>query len=105
MDKKTKSTQVTIFGETYSIRSQADPEYTTRVAEHVNEVMLSIKKNAGLQDAHKIAILSAMSITDELFQLRESSETSKAEIERKCNSLIHLIETYLDRSKAAKILE
>ena len=93
------SIRVSIFGETYNIRSQAEPEYTTEVAEHVNQVMHSIKKNVGLKEPHKIAILAAMSVTDELFQEKKNTEIRDEELERKSNSLIHLIDTYLERNQ------
>ena len=98
-EEKGTSTRVTIFGETYSIRSQAEPEYTTEVAEHVNQVMHSIKKNVGLKEPHKIAILAAMSVTDELFQEKKNTEIRDEELERKSNSLIHLIDTYLEKNQ------
>jgi cell division protein ZapA len=98
-EEKGTSTRVTIFGETYNIRSQAEPEYTNEVAEHVNRVMHSIKKNVGLKEPHKIAILAAMSITDELFQEKKNTEIMDEELGQKSNSLIHLIDTYLERNQ------
>jgi cell division protein ZapA (FtsZ GTPase activity inhibitor) len=98
-EEKGTSTRVTIFGEIYNIRSQADPSYTSRVAEHVNQVMYSIKKNVGLKEPHKIAILAAMSITDELLQEKQNTELQDEELERKSSSLIHLIDTYLERNE------
>ncbi|MBN2288400.1 MAG: cell division protein ZapA [Candidatus Glassbacteria bacterium] len=99
-EEKGTSTRVTIFGETYNIRSQAEPEYTTRVAEHVNQVMHSIKKNVGLKEPHKIAILAAMSITDELFQEKQTTGLKGEELERRSSALIHLIDNYLERNEA-----
>ncbi|MEA1996055.1 MAG: cell division protein ZapA [Gemmatimonadota bacterium] len=101
VDDKSSSTRVTILGETYNIR-HSDPEYTQRVAEYVNRLMHSIKKS-GLQDARKIAILAAMSITDDLFQSREAYEKKCDELERKCNSLIDLIESSLDRNETEEV--
>ena len=98
------TTRVSIFGDTYNIRTQSDPEYTQRVAEHVNRTMQTIKKSVGLQDVHKIAILAAMSITDELFQLKREKEIRDEELELKCNSLIQLLDSYLDRSRAQEAL-
>ena len=98
-EEKGSSTRVSIFGETYNIRSQAEPEYTTRVAEHVDQVMHSIKKNVGLKEPHKIAILAAMSITDELFQEKLNTGIRGKELERKSDSLIHLIDTYLGKTE------
>ena len=98
-EEKGTSTRVIIFGETYNIRSQAEPEYTNKVAEHVNQIMHSIKKNVGLKEPHKIAILAAMSITDELFQEKKNTEIMDEELGQKSNSLIHLIDTYLERNQ------
>ncbi|HUU26206.1 MAG TPA: cell division protein ZapA [archaeon] len=104
VEERINSTRVTIFGETYNIRSQAEPEYTQMVAEHVNQTMQSIKKKVGLQEALKIAILAAMSITDELFQSRDAAEQIREELDSKCDSLLNLIESYMDRHKAEKLL-
>ena len=103
-DEKVITTRVSIFGDTYNIKTQTDPEYTRRVAEHVNLAMQSIKKSVGLQDVHKIAILAAMSITDELFQTKKEKEVRDEELERKCNSLIQLLDSYLERSGTGKVL-
>ena len=104
VEDKAASTRVTIFGETYSIRSQAEPVYTNKVAERIDQTMHMIKKQVGLQDPLKIAILASMSITDELFQARETTEKKSEELENKCSSLIDLIEVYLEGNKAEKLL-
>ena len=103
VENKATSTRVTIFGETYSIKSQAEPEYTNKVAEHVDQTMHMIKKQVGLQDPIKIAILASMSITDELLQTRETAEKKNEELENKCSSLINLIQVYLEGKKAEEV--
>ncbi|MBW7995022.1 MAG: cell division protein ZapA [Candidatus Glassbacteria bacterium] len=96
VDDKSTSMRVTIFGETYNIKSQADQEYTVSVAEHVDRTMKLIKGQVGMQDPLKIAILASMSITDDLFQTRDKVEKQDLEIENRCNSLLNLVEAYLD---------
>ena len=98
VDDKPTSMKVTIFGETYNIKSQAAPEYTASVAEHVDRTMKMIKGQVGMQDPLKIAILASMSITDDLFQTRDKVEKQDEEIENRCNSLLNLVEAYLDES-------
>ena len=95
-DENTTSMKVTIFGETYNIKSQADPEYTASVAEHVDRTMMLIKGQVGMRDPLKIAILASMSITDDLFQTRNKVEQQDQDIENRCNSLLNLVEAYLD---------
>jgi|GEM_PF-445249 cell division protein ZapA len=104
VEDRATSTRVTIFGETYSIKSQAEPEYTNKVAEQVDRTMHMIKKQVGLQDPLKIAILASMSITDELFQARETAVKKSEELENKCSSLINLIGVYLEGNKAEEVL-
>ncbi len=103
-EQRVHSTRVTIFGETYPIKSQADPEYTQAVGEHVNRTMQLIRGKVGLQDAKKIAILAAMSVTDEYFQAREASDRVCEDFENRCNSLSDLIESSLEKHKAGRVL-
>ena len=103
-EDKVTTTRVSIFGDTYNIRTQTDPDYTRKVAEYVNQTMQAIKKSVGLHDVHKIAILAAMSITDELFQTKREKEIRDEELELKCNSLIQLLDSYLERSRTQEAL-
>ena len=104
VDDKSNATRVTIFGETYSIRSQVEPAYTIGVAEHIDRTMRIIKNQIGMQDPLKIAILASMSITDELFQMRVTADKKGEELEEKCNSLLNLIDAYLEKQYAAEVL-
>jgi len=103
-EDKVTTTRVSIFGDTYNIRTQTDPEYTRKVAEYVNQTMQAVKKSLSLQDVHKIAILAAMSITDELFQTKREKEIRDEELELKFNSMIQLLDSYLERSRSQEAL-
>jgi cell division protein ZapA len=64
--------RVTILGDEYSIRSDASPERTRAVAEHVDNVIKQTMRAGNIVEAQKAAILAALSITDELFDAREA---------------------------------
>jgi cell division protein ZapA len=66
--------RVTILGDEYSIRSDASPERTRAVAEHVDNVIRETMRAGNIVEAQKGAILAALSITDELFDAREAGE-------------------------------
>jgi cell division protein ZapA len=68
------STRVRIVGEEYTIRSDAPPERTKAIAEHVDAAIRKVLANPSITDPGKAAILAAMSITDELFKAREQDE-------------------------------
>jgi cell division protein ZapA len=72
--------QVNILDETYSVRSEADPEHTLRVAGHVDSVLRSLRRSLPQLDLYRVAILGAMEITDELFQLKNSAEHERTDL-------------------------
>lgn len=62
--------QVTIGGETYTVRSEAPPEYTQEVAAYLAGAIDRIRTMMPSLESHRAAVLAALSITDELFQAR-----------------------------------
>ena len=87
-----QSVTVRIAGEDHSIRSSAEPAYTTRCAVYVDQRIHDIKKQVGLLEGHKVAILAALSITDELFQAQDKKEQSDAQIAERVNALAARLE-------------
>ena len=51
-DQKRESVTVRIAGEEHTIRSNAEPAYTTRCAAHVDQRIHEIKKQAGLLEVN-----------------------------------------------------
>ena len=74
MTSKKSVVRVTILGDEYSIRSDASPERTRAVAEHVDDVIKQTMRAGNIVEAQKGAILAALSITDELFDAREAGQ-------------------------------
>ena len=74
MTTKKNVVRVTILDDEYSIRSDASPERTRAVAEHVDKVIRETMRAGNIVEAQKGAILAALSITDELFDAREGGE-------------------------------
>ncbi len=91
-DDRRESVTVSIAGEEHTIRSSAEPEYTARCAAYVDRRFQEIKKQVGLLEAHKVAILAALSITDELFQAQDTQEQSGSQIAERVNALAARLE-------------
>jgi cell division protein ZapA len=72
-DRPRHTVTVTIADERHVLRSDAAPEYTHAVAAHVDRTVRALGDAAPLQ-AHRTAILAALSITDELFRTRQELE-------------------------------
>ncbi len=91
-DDTRESVTVSIAGEEHTIRSSAKPEYTVRCAAYVDRRFHEIKKQVGLIEGHKVAILAALSITDELFQAQDTQEETGSQIAERVNALAARLE-------------
>ncbi len=67
--------KVRIMGEEYTLRTEASPEHTKAVAEHVDRTIRAILSGASTMETQKAAILAALQITDELFRERGAMES------------------------------
>jgi len=71
--KKT-SVKVEILGESYSIRSEAAPEHTRAVAQHLDRAIRQILSSGAVIEANRAASRAALQITAELVQEREANQ-------------------------------
>jgi cell division protein ZapA len=82
-----ESVDVQILGETYTIKSETGPEYTQRVAQHVDRTAREIREESGIVDQKKLAILAALAVTDQLFRMREGVDVVKGLAEKRAERL------------------
>jgi cell division protein ZapA len=74
MDVKSDSTIVEIFGQTYSVRGEGDPDYLMELARFVDSRMREVAAQVATVDPMKIAILAALNIADEFSRYRKQRE-------------------------------
>ena len=72
MSRQKTSVKVEILGESYAIRTEAPPEHTRAVAEHLDRAIRQILAGGAVIEANRAAILAALQITSELFVAREA---------------------------------
>ena len=92
MTAKKTSVTVRIAGEEHTIRASAKPEYTRRCAKLVDDRIHEIRMAAGLIEGHKAAILAALSIADEYFQMREEVGRAKGDLAGRIEALAARVE-------------
>jgi len=105
MSEDKTQTEVTIFGQTLKLRGDADPEMTVKLAEFVDQKMrqavpstMSLSNVLYNERIARVAILAALNIAEELFQLRAEKETEKNLIEEKASAMLSLLEKELQPS-------
>jgi cell division protein ZapA len=76
MEGKNDSTLVEIFGQTYNVRGEGDPDYLAELARFVDSRMREVAASVATVDATKIAILAALNIADEFSRYRKERESA-----------------------------
>jgi cell division protein ZapA len=83
--------KVRIVGEEYTLRTEASPEHTKSVAEHVDRTIRAIMGGGSTMETQKAAILAALQITDELFRERAASELLTADLRQLASDIRPLL--------------
>jgi cell division protein ZapA len=80
------TTQVEIFGEAYSVRGSDENGYLQELAALVDRKMREVAERVK-GDTARIAILAALNLADELFQIQNRQEGERVEIREKVAAL------------------
>jgi cell division protein ZapA len=75
-DSTPASTSVEIFGQTYNVRGDGDPDYLMELARFVDTRMREVAGQVATVDPMKIAILAALNIADEFSRYRKTRESA-----------------------------
>lgn len=92
-----RSVKVSLAGQTFSIRTDAKPQYVKDLAAFVTKQMNKAKQSGKVATTQTLALLAAMTIADELFQLRQE----KSELKRQVRERSQRILRYLEREANA----
>jgi len=80
------NTQVEIFGEVYHVRGGDESGHLQDLADLVDRKMREVAERVK-GDTTRIAILAALNLADELFQIRSLQEGERVEIREKVAAL------------------
>ncbi|HEY0514686.1 MAG TPA: cell division protein ZapA [Thermoanaerobaculia bacterium] len=80
------TTQVDIFGEVYSVRGTDENVHLQELAALVDRRMREVAEHVK-GDTARIAILAALNLADELFQIQNRQEGERVEIREKVAAL------------------
>ena len=85
---KERLVEIKVFGQVYTVKTDAKEDHIQKVAQYVNEKMDEVTKNTKSVSSLNVAILTALNIADELFlsqkkldQLNEAIGHMETEIE------------------------
>lgn len=96
-DSTEQSIRVEIYNQTYSIRSDGDNEYILHLAEYVDGKMREISSGTLTVDSLKVAILAALHIADEFYQLKNSQAQIDAQLASRSAECAEMLDRVLKR--------
>ena len=95
----TKSLDVEIYGQRYTLRGDADEEYIKRLAACVDEHMREVASGMKTATLSKLAVLAAINIAHQLIQAEARHEKDEADVDRRVLCLMDAIEEQVPASR------
>ena len=89
---KEQLVEIKVFGQTYTVKTDAEEEYIKEVAKYVNDKMEEVLKKTKTVSTLNVAILTALNIADDLIKEKEKRKALLREIETKSKDLVEKID-------------
>lgn len=100
---KEKTVEIKVFGQTYTVKTDADENHIREVAKYVNEKIDEVLKKTRSVSTLNVAILTALNIADDLLKERANRMMILREIELKSKDLVEKIDIQIGGKESGKI--
>jgi cell division protein ZapA len=87
-----RSVTVNIGRQQFSLRTDANPSYVKELAAYVDQKLSDARQSGRTITTQSLALLAAMSIADELHQLRASHEALKRKVREKSKRILRSLD-------------
>lgn len=92
-------TKVAIFGQTYTLRGELDEAYMQELANYVDGKMRAIAELTTTVDTHKVAVLAALAIADELHSAKLELNSREAMLKEQAERCLTLVDRALEDAR------
>jgi cell division protein ZapA len=89
---KERLVEIKVFGQTYTVKTEAEEDYIQEVAKYVNEKMDEVLKKTKSVSTLNVAILTALNIADDLLKEKKERIVLLQEIEARSKDLVEKID-------------
>ncbi len=97
---KERLVEIKVFGQVYTVKTDADEAHIQRIAQYVNEKMDEVIKNTKSVSSLNVAILTALNVADDLIREREKRLSLLQQIDRKSKDLVEKISKNISGKEA-----
>jgi len=101
--EKERLVEIKVFGQTYTVKTDAEEDHIQEVARYVNEKMDEVLKKTRSVSTLNVAILTALNIADDLLKERQKKIAMIRKIEEKSKDLAEKIEVNIGGEKLKKV--
>ena len=95
--------EIKVFGQTYTVKTDAEEEHVKEIARYVNEKMDEVLKKTKSVSTLNVAILTALNIADDLLKERDKRIDLLREIEIRSKDLAEKIDTKIGGKELGKV--
>jgi cell division protein ZapA len=95
--------EIKVFGQTYTVKTEAEEDHIQKVAQYVNEKMDEVLKKTRSISSLNVAILTALNLADDLLKEREVKAALLRDIEMKSKDLAEMIDLRLSGEGLEKV--
>lgn len=97
---KERLVEIKVFGQVYTVKTDAQEDHIQKVAQYVNEKMDEVTKNTKSVSSLNVAILTALNIADDLISEKAKRLALVEEVERKSKDLAEKINMNINGKEA-----
>jgi cell division protein ZapA len=101
--EKERLVEIKVFGQMYTVKSDAEEDHVQEVARYVNEKMEEVLKKTKSVSTLNVAILTALNIADDLLREKEKRLALVREVEAKSKDLAEKIDMKMDGKEEEKV--
>lgn len=100
---KERLVEIKVFGQTYTVKTDAEEDHIQEVARYVNEKINEVLKKTRSVSTLNVAILTALNIADDLLKEKGKRMALLREIEKKSEDLAEKIDLRLSGEELEKV--
>ena len=83
---------VKIRGQKLSVRSDRDPEFVQKLADHIDEKVSELQKGAPTVPLSKLLMLASMTVAEELFEARDQIDHLREAVRDRTDAVLELLD-------------
>ena len=84
-------TMVQIFGKSYQVVSDQNPEYVRKLADYVDREFSEVATTTPVMSTQKVAVLACLNIADELVRTRNSKDQLARAVESRLQNTLRKV--------------